>query len=62
VHDLRRTFATRAARAGMWPGHLQKILGHHDIKVTLRFYTHLEQADLLHAMRSLNGEKAEGES
>lgn len=49
-HDFRRTFATRAAEKGMWPKHLQMILGHENITMTMRFYVALEQASLRDAL------------
>jgi len=49
-HDFRRTFGTRAAEAGMWPKHLQMILGHENINMTMRHYVSLEQASLLDAL------------
>lgn len=49
-HDMRRTFATRCAEGGMWPKHLQTILGHSDITTTMRFYVHHEQQSLLDAI------------
>lgn len=57
VHDLRRTFATRCAERGMWPTHLQKILGHTDIKITMQFYVHLEQKNLEDALAKITVEK-----
>jgi integrase len=50
VHDLRRTFGTRCARQGMYPKHLQDIMGHRDITITMRYYVHLESLDLLDAL------------
>jgi integrase len=37
-HDLRHTFATRMADAGMEMQELAKILGHTDISMTYRYY------------------------
>lgn len=37
-HDLRHTFATRMADAGMEMQDLAKILGHTDISMTYRYY------------------------
>lgn len=45
LHDLRRTFATRCAVAGMPPKVLQGILGHSSINVTMKHYTHISQDD-----------------
>jgi integrase len=54
IHDLRRTFATRCAQGGMYPKHLQLILGHSKIETTMRFYVHLEQVTVLEAIRHVN--------
>ncbi len=45
VHDLRRTFATRAARGGMSVKVLQGILGHEKIETTMKIYVHLDEND-----------------
>lgn len=50
IHDLRRTFATRCAEAGMYPKHLQMILGHKRIETTMRFYVHMDQMSLIDAI------------
>lgn len=52
-HDLRRTFGTRCAEAGMYPAVLQKIMGHTSIDMTMRYYVHLEQASLITAMQEV---------
>lgn len=46
VHDLRRTFGTRCAVAGMPLPQLQKIMGHSSPQITMRYYVHLQEADL----------------
>lgn len=43
IHDLRRTFATRAAEDGVPMRVLQKILGHSDISMTAKFYTNVDE-------------------
>lgn len=53
IHDLRRTFATRCAQAGMYPKHLQQILGHQSIEMTMKFYTHMSQASMREAMEKV---------
>lgn len=50
VHDLRRTFGTRCAKQGMYPKHLQEIMGHKNIQITMRYYVHLDHLDLLDAL------------
>lgn len=45
VHDLRRTYATRAAESGVPMVRLQKYLGHENITMTAVFYVHLGEAD-----------------
>lgn len=49
-HDLRRTFGTRAAERGVWPKHLQMILGHEKIDTTMRYYVSLENKSLVDAL------------
>ena len=53
VHALRRTAATRLARAGAPLMHTQQILGHSDPKLTAAVYSHLEAEDLRGAVESL---------
>lgn len=43
IHDLRRTFASRCAVAGVPPKALMKWLGHEDIKTTLKYYVHIPE-------------------
>jgi integrase len=49
-HDLRRTFGTRAAERGMFPKHLQMIMGHENIETTMRYYVSLETQSLVDAL------------
>jgi len=46
VHDLRRTFGTRCAVAGMPLPQLQKIMGHASAEMTMRYYVHVQEAEL----------------
>lgn len=43
LHELRHTFCTNCAMAGMPPKVLQKIMGHSDISETFNCYTHIEE-------------------
>jgi integrase len=45
VHDLRRTYATRAAESGVPMARLQKYLGHETISMTAIHYVHLGEVD-----------------
>lgn len=45
LHDLRHTFATRLVLAGCNPRVLQYVIGHSDIQLTMRTYTHITAAD-----------------
>ena len=51
IHDLRSTFATRAAAAGVHMKELQQHMGHSSILTTGQFYTAVEEsaADRLRA-------------
>jgi integrase len=52
VHDLRKSFATRAASAGVPMHELHKHLGHSNISTTAEFYVGMadEAADRLRAV------------
>ncbi len=41
VHQLRHTMCTRCFEAGLSPKMMQEILGHSNISITLRIYTHV---------------------
>ena len=51
IHKLRHTFATRCIESGMKPKTLQKILGHSDITVTLNYYVHISDDEMILSMR-----------
>jgi len=53
VHSLRHTTATRCARAGVPPVILKDIMRHSDIKITMKYYTHLKLHDLHGAIQAL---------
>lgn len=45
IHELRHTYITRAARAGINPRVLQSISGHRTLSVLLNVYTHVSEDD-----------------
>ena len=45
LHDLRHTYATRLVLAGCNPRVLQYVIGHADLSLTMRTYTHIGAAD-----------------
>jgi integrase len=53
-HDLRHTFASHLVMTGVDLASVQKILGHSDIKMTMR-YAHLAPGHLQEAVNKLNG-------
>jgi len=56
-HDLRHTFASRLVMAGVDIRTVQELMGHKDIKMTMR-YSHLSDAHLKEAIKKLeNGTK-----
>lgn len=46
-HSCRHTFSTLAARGGVTPQILRRMMGHADIKTTDKIYTHLDAEDIL---------------
>jgi integrase len=52
-HDLRHTFASRLAQRGVSLKAIQDLLGHADLKMTMR-YAHLAQNDLRDAVSVLS--------
>jgi len=52
-HDLRHTFASRLAQRGASLKAIQDLLGHADLKMTMR-YAHLAQNDLRDAVSVLS--------
>ena len=51
-HDLRHTFASRLAQANVSLNKIRELMGHADLKMTLR-YAHLATEDLADAVLSL---------
>jgi integrase len=57
-HDLRHTFASRLVMAGVDLPTVKELMGHKDIKMTLR-YTHLSAEHKQHAVRRLEPSDAQ---
>ena len=53
LHDLRHSFASFLVNSGRTLYEVQRLLGHHDPKVTMR-YAHLSQDSLLEAVDSIH--------
>jgi integrase len=58
-HDLRHTFASRLAQRGASLKAIQDLLGHADLKMTMR-YAHLAQNDLRDAVSVLSSTRTKG--
>jgi site-specific recombinase XerD len=52
-HALRHSFATQEADAGVHPKTLQKLLGHSNINLTMKYYTHMKAEDEIAAAAAL---------
>ena len=52
IHTFRHTHASRLVQNGMWVYEVKEILGHADIKTTLR-YAHLEQRQVTSKARDV---------
>lgn len=53
-YDCRHTFITNATRSGIDPQILRRMVGHADLSTTDKYYTHLETADILSSVASVN--------
>jgi len=53
VHELRNSYATHLLDRGVDITYIQKLLGHHDLKTTLR-YLHVTVRDLNHIKSPLD--------
>ncbi|MGO9591534.1 MAG: tyrosine-type recombinase/integrase [Candidatus Acidiferrales bacterium] len=60
IYDLRHTYGTRAAEAGMDVLTLQRLMGHADLKTTAR-YVHLSKRHLADAQTRIERHRAERE-
>lgn len=53
-YACRHTFSTLAVRNGVKPEILRRMMGHSDIKVTDKYYTHLDKSDILAEISKVN--------
>lgn len=53
-YACRHTFSTLAVKNGVKPEILRRMMGHSDIKVTDKFYTHLDKEDILSEITKIN--------
>jgi integrase len=60
-HDLRRTFGTRCAEAGMPMPTLQKLMGHSNIQTTATFYLHVSEESGTAALTAVRRGERPGE-
>ena len=54
-YSCRHTFSTLAVKAGVKPEILRRMMGHSDIKVTDKYYTHLDTGDILAEIGKVSG-------
>lgn len=53
-HILRHTFCTNMVNKGVTPKHLQYMMGHNDIAITMNVYTSIDQEQMFSSMRKLS--------
>ena len=53
LHELRHSYLTNLAQAGVHPSIMQKLAGHENIETTMRIYTHVNNDDLRQAQEAL---------
>lgn len=59
LHDLRHTYLTNLAQAGVHPAVMQRLAGHSAPTVALRIYTHVQDSDLAAAVDALAASRAD---
>lgn len=65
LHDLRHTYLTNLAQAGVHPSVMQRLAGHATPAVSLAVYTHVRDADMaaaVSAMASMRGDFAKNDA
>lgn len=53
LHELRHTFLTNLAQAGVHPAVMQKLAGHASINTTMKIYTHVNNDDMVEAVQNV---------
>ena len=53
LHELRHTYLTNLAQAGVHPSVMQRLAGHSSVKVSLEIYTHAQDEDMREAVEAL---------
>ncbi len=62
MHDLRRTFATRAASAGYPMPMLKDVLGHSSMETTSAYYVHADRDEWARLLASIWALRRKGHS
>jgi integrase len=57
LHSLRHTCASRLVRRGVSIVHVQRLLGHRDVRLTAQTYSHVETEDLRAALEPAGAER-----
>ena len=53
LHELRHSYLTNLAQAGVHPSLMQKLAGHESVETVMKIYTHVNDADLREAQEQL---------
>lgn len=53
-HTLRHTFCTNLINSGMPPKHVQYLMGHNDVDITLNVYTSVGRDEVMESMKNLS--------
>lgn len=53
LHELRHTYLTNLAQAGVHPAVMQRLAGHSSMRTTMQIYTHVHQDDMRKAVDAL---------
>ena len=58
-HELRHTYLTNLAQAGVHPAVMQRLAGHSTPDVSMRIYTHVQQSDMAEAVDAMAAFRAQ---